>query len=420
MRLLFIVCAVALSPCLLFAQTSPSLTARVDAIRTRLPDFDARLKSLRDRGEDVAYPLVTYTVLCNFTRYANDDLHISVPNGWGFIPVNGCDASFEPVTDAHTGQWAAKLVDRTPQKPNVYGMFENSNGVKLTAGKTYTISVWAKTTQPGGASLTLDASWSNRLDITDTGGQWKRFTKTFTPAAADVNYGPRVLIQDVTNGVLIDDLALVEGAQPETGKNLMPNGSMEESWTASRVARELPDMEKMADRLDHQLADAIANKIKLPIVPRWDGKERPHIDGPSFLDSTGRPIFFVGYGHFKQVRDDIEKFPAYGINIVQHAEFGPSAVFPKEDQTDNTSVDLLINELDRASKAGVAVDFLISPHYVPDWVFTKYPHLRKSAGRFLSLFDLRAGRPGDRQTLRRLHVLPKIKKRQARPCFRSV
>src|SRR6185295_3769016 len=101
-----------------------------------------------------------------------------------------------------------------------------------------------------------------------------------------------------------------------------------------------------------------------PRVPRWSGASRPTVAGPSFVDpKKGRPVFFVGHGHFGQVRADIEKFPAYGINVVQHGEMGPAQVFPKEDVIDDAPVKNLIDELDRAEKAGVAVDFLMSPHY---------------------------------------------------------
>lgn len=393
-----------------FAQSKPDLPARINSIREQLPTCDQSIKSLRDRGEDVSYPLVTYTVLDNFTNYALEDLTKSIPQGWGFLPVNGCDASYAAVKDAHGGTWAAKIINRTPQKPNVYAMLENSNGVKLKAGQAYTLSAWAK--GDGTVSFTLNPSWSSRLDIEKPGPEWKRFSKTFTPTDAEVGFGPRVISQDVATGITLDDIALVEGDQPEAGPNLMPNGSFEESWFAHRVEREIGDMEAMTARLKQQLADATAGKIKLPHVPRWDGKQRPTISGPSFLDANGRPIFFVGYGHFKQVRTDIEKFPAYGINIVQHGEFGPSSVFPTEEKTENAAIDQLIGELDRASKAGVAVDFLISPHYVPDWLFTKYPHLRKARADF---FPYSIYAPEGRALVQRFvdYVVPKIKDKPA-------
>src|SRR4051794_7596549 len=102
------------------------LNHRLLAIRDRLPDFVMRLEQLRRRGDDLSYPQVTLTVLSNFTQMGVDDLKTSVPVGWGFLPVNGADARYEPVNDAHSGAYAAKLVNKTPTAPNVYGMIENS------------------------------------------------------------------------------------------------------------------------------------------------------------------------------------------------------------------------------------------------------------------------------------------------------
>ena len=130
-----------------------------------MPGFGRQFDALRARGDDVAYPLITYTVLDNFTGYAKDDLNISVPNGWGIVGVNGCDVKSQPVRDAHSGDWAIKIINNTSAKPNVYGMFENSNGVTLTAGKTYTLSIWAKGDEPGTVSLPVNPSWSDRLII---------------------------------------------------------------------------------------------------------------------------------------------------------------------------------------------------------------------------------------------------------------
>ena len=394
-----------------FAATkSDDLRRRVTEIQSRLPQFKQQLGQLRARGDDVSYPLVTYTVLENFTGYAMEDLDIAVPNGWGFLAVNGANVTYEPTRDAHGGHWAARLSSRQPQTPNVYGKLENVAGANLVVGTKYTLSVWAKCREAGITSLTLNGSWTERMPIGPTGDRWKQFTRTFT--ATETGFGARVLVEGITAGVIVDDLCLVEGATAEEGKNLIANGDFETSWSAQRVARELPDMEKMTVRLKQQLADAAAGKIQLAKVSRWSGGARPHIEGPSFVGADGRPIFFIGYGHFQQVRDDIEKFPAYGINIVQHGEFGPREVFPAEDKIDDAPINRLVDELDRAAKAGVAVDFLISPHYMPDWLFAKYPHLRKARADFFP-YSIYASE--GRALVKRFidYVIPKIKDKPA-------
>lgn len=399
---------------------STEALAKLQAIRQRLPEFKRQLDDLRGNAQDISYPLVTYTVLDRFTGYAMEELGIVVPSGWGLTAVNGAVASALPVHDAHTDQWAMKMTDRTPQQPNVYGMLESQDVIALKAGEPYTLSLWSKSQNPGGASMTLNAAWTARLPIAGTGGQWKRFSQTFTPGPADLAFKPRVLIESVGEFV-IDDVCLVEGTTAEQGKNLISNGSFELSWNEQRVSRELPDMEEMTNRLARQLSQAEAGQLTFPQVPRWDGSQRPSIEGPSFVgpvrigdkgSEIQRPIFFVGYGHFDQVRDDIENFPGYGINIVQHAEFGPSAVYPSENQTDDSAITRLSDELDRAAKAGVAVDWLLSPHYVPEWLFAKYPALRKPRADF---FPFSVYAPQPRDVIRRFvhEVVARIKDKPA-------
>jgi hypothetical protein len=394
--------------------------AKLQAIRHQLPDFKRQLDDLRGKGQDISYPLVTYTVLDHFTSYALEELGIVVPSGWGLTSVNGAGASSVPVHDAHTGQWAIKIANRTPQQPNVYGMLESQDVIALKAGQPYTLSLWSKSQNPGGASMTLNAAWTLRLPIAGTGGQWKRFGQTFTPSPADVAFKPRVLIESVGEFV-IDDVCLVEGATAEQGRNLITNGSFEFSWNEQRVSRELPDMEEMTDRLARQLTQAEAARLTFPTVPRWDGSQRPSIEGPSFVGlvrigdkgvAVRRPIFFVGYGHFDQVRQDIDHFPGYGINIVQHAEFGPIAVYPSENQTDDSAITRLSEELDRAAKAGLAVDWLLSPHYVPEWLIAKYPALRKPRADF---FPFSVYAPQPRDLIRRFvhEVVARIKDKPA-------
>jgi len=126
-----------------------------------------------------------------------------------------------------------------------------------------------------------------------------------------------------------------------------------------------------------------------PVTKRYrTGKVE--IDGLSFVgdrvDSTGKkdcgPLFFCGYGHFNQARTDIPRWPGYGINIIQAAEFGPAQVFPEEGKVDLTQVKTLINTLDDAAKNNVRVDWLLSPHYFPAWAINKYPQLGKGGGGF--------------------------------------
>lgn len=114
------------------------------------------------------------------------------------------------------------------------------------------------------------------------------------------------------------------------------------------------------------------------------------IDGPSTIGSRrfpdGRveqgPVFLTGYGHFAQVRRDIEKFPGYGCNFFQ-IEFGPRDVLPDENSYSDRAIDSFREVCDRAAKADVAVNLLLSPHYFPNWALAKWPDLKDCKGGFM-------------------------------------
>jgi hypothetical protein len=192
---------------------------------------------------------------------------------------------------------------------------------------------------------------------------------------------------------------------------------------AQRAADQLAAMEPIAQRAEEQLRAARSGKSKLPVVPRYLTSSI-RISGPSFLAETTaltdhasrltdpaarltRPVFFIGYGHFGQVRADVEKFSSYGVNIIQ-VEFGPSSVFLREGEVSDAAIRETLALLDRAAKANVAVNLLISPHYFPQWMLDKYPHLQVKRRGFLK-YSLHA--PEGQELLRRFleFIIPRLK-----------
>lgn len=153
-----------------------------------------------------------------------------------------------------------------------------------------------------------------------------------------------------------------------------------------RSLQQVGDMEEQVGRL----AAALRNPASQHIVPRWTGNARPAIINGSFVSSARlpngkvveQPIFFNGYGHFARVIHDLAKWKRYGTNIIQ-VEFGPNSIFPAPDKVDLKAAHAMKGLLDAAQKEGVAVCLLISPHYMPDWAFTKWPELRKRREGFI-------------------------------------
>jgi len=170
-----------------------------------------------------------------------------------------------------------------------------------------------------------------------------------------------------------------------------------------------------AVQMESLAADAVAHDRSSLQAPRFQ-TGRLTLDGPCTLgkallpDGTveaRRPVQMVGYGHFNDVRRDVEKFPGYGTNLIQ-IEFGPRSVLPTENAVDDSALNDFLAVADRCAKSNVSVNLLISPHYFPNWALEKWPELKDCTGGFLG-FCVHA--PEARQVLEKFlcAVIPRIK-----------
>jgi len=106
-----------------------------------------------------------------------------------------------------------------------------------------------------------------------------------------------------------------------------------------RAAYVADQLEKLFEEAEQQLEHYFNETAQAFDVPRYV-TGRPDIEGFSFMADTvstanpekvKRPTFFIGYGHFAQVRKDISQFKDYGANIIQ-IEIGPQSVIQKPDE----------------------------------------------------------------------------------------
>ncbi len=190
----------------------------------------------------------------------------------------------------------------------------------------------------------------------------------------------------------------------------LANDHADRAWDAAVV------MENLARRRIAQAQALLAGRGPALRTQRYTTQPL-RIDGPSFIGDQwlasqkappqSRPFFFVGYGHFGQVRKDVEKFPAYGCNMIQ-IEFGPRSVLPKEGVVSDAAINDFLAVCDRAAKANVAVNLLLSPHYCPQWALEKWPHLKDCSGGF---FKYCVHAPEARGVLEKFlrRVIPRIK-----------
>jgi len=156
-----------------------------------------------------------------------------------------------------------------------------------------------------------------------------------------------------------------------------------------RAQEQITEIDGMLARAEGELRAILEGRAKDRPVPRYVTSPIS-IVGSSFVATVRwpdgrqeqRPVFFTGYGHFGSVRRDLEKFPSYGLNIIQ-VEFGPNSTLPSEGEESTAPIEDFKQLLDRAEKSNVAVNLLLSPHYFPQWAYEKWPEVGGVDGGFI-------------------------------------
>ena len=182
------------------------------------------------------------------------------------------------------------------------------------------------------------------------------------------------------------------------------------------------DLSRSLDNAMAEMRAYLADPKSAPIARRYQTSNMD-IDGISFVadrkDVLGKkdrgPVFFCGYGHFFQVREDIPRFPGYGVNIVQ-VEVGPSITLPTADEVSLKAAQDIAKVLDNAGKHNIKVNVLLSPHYFPAWAMEKYPKLGAGGGGFLGFC---VDEPEAKQVMEKFlrAVIPVIGKKHALHSF---
>src|ERR1035441_2031108 len=194
-----------------------------------------------------------------------------------------------------------------------------------------------------------------------------------------------------------------------------------EGADAQRAGYEVKD-------LQHTLVASIAEMKALLQTPslapnaRRFATGKVQVRGLSFVanrvDAHGRRdrglVFFCGYGHFNQVRQDIPRWPGYGVNLIQ-IELGPAGTLVGENEVSLKEAEAVVQVLEEAAKHNVMVNVLLSPHYFPGWAYAKWPEQARSSGSFGYCVDA----PGPRQVIEKFlrTVVPMFKDKPALHSF---
>lgn len=177
----------------------------------------------------------------------------------------------------------------------------------------------------------------------------------------ELDYG-RIRAAALAHGLQSAEMDLADG------RLLRAHFQMDELDTLLRLPPEKPGRDRLSVRLR-------SGEGRAYLSP--PAKDQAGGAGPE----AGRP-YLIGYGHFDQVQNDVAKLPDLGCNLIQ-VELGPRQLFPSPDVIDRGFISALQSLLDRAEREGVAVDLLLSPHYMPEWYIERHPHLKKRREGFL-------------------------------------
>jgi hypothetical protein len=339
--------------------------------------------------------------------------------GWSFL-VSGANATgVLDSTEKHEGRNSFKLTNRSGFAPNVYARV-----TQLVSGMrpftAYKVSCWVKGRGVGIAWIGGGPGWYTRTAFPKGDFDWQQVSYEIEGNANPGSYELMVLTESQTEALWVDDIQ-VEPVRVDQAKQDALYGELDKQLEglkqkAARLQVQA-NSAKFAGNAYLRLGSAVAERfigftqngppgspslawIRLqleevgqvldeaertaqvdPPVLRWHPSKsaKTKLKQGTFYEH-GRPVYFAGYGHFQAVINDLPNFPALGASLIQDGRAGPSSM--NADGTLQPGAISVLEGLDRAARFGMKVDFLLSPHYYPDWAQT--PDLRNGNIGFLS------------------------------------
>ncbi len=342
--------------------------------------------------------------------------------GWVWAP-NAAQSSGSVVTnEAHGGTHSYKLTNASGQAANVFGRV-----VQTVAGlqpfTTYKISCWVKGEDSGLVWIGGGPGWYLRQPFPKGTFDWTNVVTEYKTDDSPADFDLMILTESMTKAVWVDDVRM-EAVSADVAardkaiaasKNLLGGvithlrelrARSDASKSASRDARVQLGL-NVAERFIHRVETggpdgkqaATWSRLQTQEVARvlddteqqiaraekeaWKPQPWPKGDRVKLRDglfyapvNTGgsQPFWFYGYGHFYQIINDLTNFHGLGATLVQDGRIGPSSL--NADGTFGPGVKMVLDGMDQAERAGMRVDWLLSPHYFPEWGFAQAPAAR--------------------------------------------
>jgi hypothetical protein len=355
--------------------------------------------------------------------------------GWAFS-VNLANASGGVVADeAHDGKKSFRLSNNSRFAPNVFGrVTQIVRG--LEPYTTYRISCFARGTNAGIVWIGGGPGWYLRARFPDGTFDWTNVTTEYTTGEDPPDFELMVVTESQTAAVWVDDVRM-EAVRADTAKrnvvfnrantlwqkaddrlailraraNKSPNaradsvtqlgftladrylkrtknGGSKAPQGGSWTRLQLEEVQMVLDETEHRL-DAIAETVRPPGSQPWPAAGPAQVREGLFYtrmkNGTEQPFWFYGYGHFNQVIRDLPNFHGLGASLIQDGTVGPSSM--NADGSLGPGARQLFKDLRTVQRDGMRMDWLLSPHYFPEWAFAKAPDARGGGPGFIT-FDI--------------------------------
>jgi hypothetical protein len=337
---------------------------------------------------------------------------------WPFVP-NGAQSSGEAVsTDAHSGKSCYKLTNKSGFAPNVFARIDQVVP-GLEPYTTYRISCYVKGKNVGIDWIGGGPGWYLRQRFPTGTYDWTYVETLWTTKENGNDFDLMVCTESPTEALYVDDIkmepiatdavkrdaamakfdALRDGqiqhfkkldalahangsaADPTVRLGLSVSRYFLDRMTQAPVSRgrawapfQLQEIDGVLDQTERQIEHFLAHGAAATSQPYPLGKSATVRDGVFHTDTSAgqdQPWFYYGMGHFGQVFKDLPFWHDLGATVVQDGQVGPNGM--EQDGTLLAPALQLLADVRRASLYNVKVDYLLSPHYFPDWAW-KLPH----------------------------------------------
>ena len=325
---------------------------------------------------------------------------------WRFVSTGANATGQVDSAEQHEGKYSYKLTNKSAQAPNIFARI-TQEVPGLRPYTTYKVSCWAKGKGCGIDWIGGGPGWGTRKWFLRGNFDWQEVSFEINTDAAPDNYELMVLTESPTEALWVDDIRF-EPVRVDQAKQVAVD--VEIATRAEGLRRRVEDLQHRA----HGNAKLAANpyvRLGTTVAERFidfaqkggpDGRtslawarmeleevagvldetERLMAGHAAFLDwqppkpgavklqagtfyEKGRPRYFAGYGHFGAVINDLPYFPALGASLIQDGRAGPVSM--NADGTLREGGLQVLQGLDRAARFGMREDFLLSPHYYPEW-----------------------------------------------------